>query len=166
MKDLPQILLVDDSRQDLDLVQEACADAGLAAIFHLARDGQEALTTVTRLALQGVDLDLVVLDLAMPGKDGFRVLQHLQSKERLKTVPVLVLTGSDDMRHVDRAFRLGADFYLYKPAVYDDYRVVAQRIAELLEATPKPTRPGPTLEEREELLWSLHSPNKWAGLGG
>jgi CheY-like chemotaxis protein len=166
MRDLPQILLVDDCRQDLDLVQEACADAAIAAIFHLSRDGDEALQTITRLALQGLQLDLIVLDLFLPTKDGFRVLQHLQSKSRLREVPVLVLTASADMRHVDRCFRLGADFYLWKPTVYEDYRIVAERIAGLLDAPPKPTRPLPTTAEREELMWSLHSPNRWAGLGG
>jgi CheY-like chemotaxis protein len=166
MRDLPQILLVDDSRQDLELVQEACADSGLTAIFHISRDGAEAVQALTRLSLQGVDLDLIVLDLFMPQKDGFRVLQHLQSQERLESVPVIVLTASADMGHVERCFRLGADFFLWKPAVYEDYHVIAQRILELLEAPPRPRNPAPTLVEREELMWGLHSPGKWAGLGG
>ncbi len=166
MKDLPQILLVDDNRQDLDLIQEACADAGVSAIFHISGDGQDAIQFLTRLALENVTLDLIVLDLFLPRKDGFRVLQHIQSKERLSSVPVLVMSGSDDMRHVERCFKLGADFYLWKPTVYDDYHAIANRIAELLDAPPRPIHPAPSMEEREELMWSLHSPSRWAGLGG
>jgi CheY-like chemotaxis protein len=166
MRDLPQILLVDDNRSDLELVQEACADCGLTAIFHVARDGAEALQAIARLSLQNVDLDLIVLDLFLPQKDGFRVLEHLQSKHRLSSVPVVVLTGSADMGHVERCFQLGADFFLWKPAVYNDYQVIAQRILELLEAPPRPRNPAPTLVEREEMMWGLHSPGKWAGLGG
>jgi CheY-like chemotaxis protein len=166
MRDLPQILLVDDSRQDLELVQEACADSGLTAVFHVARDGAEALQGIARLALQGVDIDLIVLDLFLPQKDGFLVLEHLQASERLREVPVIVLTASSNMDHVERSFRLGANFFLWKPSVYEDYHVVAQRILDLLEAPPRPRGPAPTLIEREEMMWGLHSPGKWAGLGG
>lgn len=166
LRDIPQILLVDDNRPDLDLVQEACSDAGMTAIFHCARDVQEALQCLARLVLQDVGIDLIVLDLLLPGSDGFRLLEHLQSQERLSTVPVLVLSGSSDMHHVDRCFRLGAAGYLYKPVMYDDYRVIASRMGELLEQTPPPPRPGPTLPEREELLWSMHAPGQWAGVGG
>src|SRR5258708_7824151 len=125
MTDLPHILLVDDNRQDLDLIQEACADAGVRAIFHLSGDGQDAIQFLTRLALENVTLDLVVVDLFLPRKDGFCVLQHLQGEKRLVAIPVLVMTSSGDMRHVERCFQLGADFYLWKPTMYDDYRSVA-----------------------------------------
>lgn len=166
MNELPHILLVDDNRGDLELVQEACADAGMAAVFHLARDGHEAVRTLTRLRLQGVVVDLVVLDLLLPGRDGFRVLSFLRHQAGLAAIPVLVLTGSAEMRHVDRAYRLGADYYLYKPVIYDDYHVVAARIAALLDQPPRPSQPLPQAREREDLLWSLHSPSTWTGLGG
>ena len=166
MSDLPQILLIDDNRQDLDLVQEACADSGLAAIFHLARSSKEALEAIDRLTLQGVALDLIVLDLFVPEKEGFEVLEHLQARAPLAAIPVLVLTGSSRMEDVDRSFRLGADGFLWKPTVYDDYRVVAERMAELLQSPAGPTRPSPTLADRQELMWGLQSPGRWAGQSG
>jgi CheY-like chemotaxis protein len=167
MLNLPQILLIDDSRQDLDLIQEACADHGVQAVFHLAQDGHEGIQCLGRLAQDGSSLNLVVLDLFLPRKDGFAVLQHLQSpKHPYRDVPVLVLSASADMRHVERSFKLGASFFLWKPAVYDDYAAVAQRISDLLNAPPKPPDPGPLLKEREEAMWNLHSPSRWAGLGG
>ncbi|MBA3710597.1 MAG: response regulator [Planctomycetes bacterium] len=165
--DLPQILLIDDSRPDLDLVQEACSDAGVHAIFHLCHDGRDAIQFLTRPALESVTLDLIVLDLFLPRTDGFSVLEFLQrSDHRLGEIPVLVLTGSGDMRHVERCFKLGAAFYLWKPAMYQDYTAIAHRIAELLHAPPRTPRPTPSLVEREDLMLNVHSPGRWAGLGG
>ncbi|MBA2479137.1 MAG: response regulator [Planctomycetes bacterium] len=165
--DLPQILLIDDNRQDLDLVQEACADAGIHAIFHLSHDGRDAIQFLTRLALEDVALDLIVLDLFLPRKDGFTILEFLRRDDHhLADIPVLVLSGSGDMRHVERCFKLGAAFYLWKPSVYQDYTAVAHRIGELLHAPPRSPRSAPSLKQREELMWSLHSPGRWAGSGG
>jgi CheY-like chemotaxis protein len=138
----------------------------MAAVSHVARDGREALQAIVRLSSQEVALDLVVLDLNLPQQDGFRVLEHLQGTERLRDIPVLVLTGSALMEHVERCFRLGADAFLWKPAVYNEYQIVASRIAELLESPTRPPRVPPTLSEREALMWNLNSPEQWAGTGG
>jgi CheY-like chemotaxis protein len=139
----------------------------MTAVFHLSHDGRDAIQFLTRLALEGVRLDLIVLDLFLPRTDGFAVLAFLQRGDHhLDDIPVLVLSGSGDMRHVERCFRLGAAFYLWKPTLYHDYAAVAQRISQLLHAPPRTPRPSPSLTEREELMWGLHSPGRWAGSGG
>jgi CheY-like chemotaxis protein len=143
-RDTPHILLVDENPQDLALIQESCADCSLPAVFHIAHDGEEALACMNRLSQAGARPDLIVLDIILPKQDGFHVLRELKRQASSRPTPVLVLTGSCDMRHVDRSFRLGASDYLYKPVVYGDSRVVAEHIAELLHLTTGVVPPLPT----------------------
>jgi len=144
MREAPHILLVDENPQDLALIQESCADSSLPAVFHIAHDGAEALACMTKLSEAGSRPDLIVLDILLPKNDGFHVLRELKRQAAGHPTPVLVLTGSSDMRHVDRSFRLGASVYLYKPVVYGDSRVVAEHIAELLHLTPATVSPLPS----------------------
>jgi DNA-binding response OmpR family regulator len=80
------------------------------ATVETAPDGASALAR-----LETHIPDILLLDLEMPHMDGFEVLQRLRADPRLERLPVIVVTGRDDVAAVDRAFELGADFFDVKP---------------------------------------------------
>jgi CheY-like chemotaxis protein len=83
-----QVLVIDDERQTLELVQEVLQGAGLTVI--LARTGEEGLK-----ALAASHPDAVILDLLMPGMDGFEVLRRIRANPQLRQSPVFILTAKD-----------------------------------------------------------------------
>ncbi|MBF5042747.1 diguanylate cyclase [Aggregicoccus sp. 17bor-14] len=103
------VLIVDDSRAAQEGLAAVLAGAGVGT--RSAADGAEAL----RLASAGAGVDLVILDLGLPGMDGLQVLRMLRASERLRHVPVLVLTARGDRETRLAALRLGADDFLPKP---------------------------------------------------
>jgi CheY-like chemotaxis protein len=125
MTDEQTILLVDDSENDLTLMKVAFRRAGLNSPLQVVHNGEEA---IAYLAGQGPYADrhefplpaVMLLDLNMPMKDGFDVLDWLRKQPGLKRLSPIVLTASLRAEDVERAFELGAHSYLVKPAALDD----------------------------------------------
>src|SRR5207247_353014 len=115
------ILLVEDDPNDVLLMQRAFRKANLTNPLHVARDGQEA---IEYLAHQGNFADvrryppptLMLLDLKMPRKNGFETLEWLRQQPGLKRMVVIVLSSSSELADINRAYDLGANSYLVKPA--------------------------------------------------
>ncbi len=114
------ILLAEDDPNDVLLIQRAFGKVGLGQVLKVVRDGEEA---VNYLSGHGPYADreqfpmpyLLLLDLKMPGMDGFEVLQWVREHPTLKRLLVVVLTSSSLQADVDRAYELGANSYLVKP---------------------------------------------------
>jgi CheY-like chemotaxis protein len=127
------ILLVEDREEDVFFFRRAFKSAGLAhAITHVP-DGEEAIKYLSREAPYNDDTrypvpDVVVLDLKMPKKDGFEVLEWLREDKALKPAPVVVLTSSNRDEDVNRAKELGAGRYYTKPADFAKLVGVAKDI--------------------------------------
>ncbi|WP_211091384.1 response regulator [Pseudothauera rhizosphaerae] len=122
------ILLVEDNPADLDLTRRAFERSHLANPLQVARDGQEALDFVPRWAA-GDPLPLVVLlDLKLPRVHGLEVLRRYREHPAGRTVPVVVLTTSDEDVDIDTAYRLGANSYILKPVDFDMFVHVAGQI--------------------------------------
>ena len=125
MTDQQTILLVDDSENDLTLMNIAFRKAGLNSPLQVVHNGEEA---IAYLAGKGRYTDrnkfplpaVMLLDLNMPMKDGFEVLEWLRKQSGLKRLPTIVLTASLRAEDVERAFELGAHSYLVKPAALED----------------------------------------------
>lgn len=103
-----RILFVDD-----DPILREFAAVNLAteqATIETAADGAEALTAIAAAAP-----DMVLLDLEMPSVDGFEVLKRLRADPRWRDLPVIVVTGREDVEAVDRAFGAGATSFVVKP---------------------------------------------------
>src|SRR6266700_997931 len=119
------ILLVEDDSNDVLLLQRAFQRAGLRDCLRVVRDGEQAMNY---LSGRGIYADrekfplpfLVLLDLKMPGTDGFEVLQWARSEAELKRLLIVVLTSSHLQSDVDRAYELGANSYLVKPVEFDE----------------------------------------------
>jgi len=105
MKKHASILAVDDEETVLNLVQRILEEAGYNVVT--AANGQEALDKISQL-----DVDLLLLDIMMPGLDGFHVLTLLRKQS---DIPVIMLTGTGEVASVRDALNLGADDYVTKP---------------------------------------------------
>jgi two-component system, chemotaxis family, response regulator Rcp1 len=129
-----RILLVEDNRADIFLVEEAIKAHGVPVEVHAVEDGAEAVAVIQRAE---TDPDaffpgIVVLDLNLPKKSGAEVLRLMRQSPRFKTLPVIVLTSSDSVRDRTEVARLGADRYFRKPATYDEFLEVGAVLNEML----------------------------------
>jgi CheY-like chemotaxis protein len=143
------ILLAEDDPNDVLLIQRAFQKAGLEEILKVVRDGEEAIEY-----LSGHDAYadrerfplpfLVLLDLKMPGTNGFEVLRWVRSEREFKRLLVVVLTSSNLQEDVDRAYDLGANSYLVKPVEFAEMVNMIQRFeAYWSEINRQPTSPSP-----------------------
>lgn len=141
------ILLVEDDPNDVLLIQRAFQKAGLHNSLKVVRNGDQAIEY-----LRGEDAYadrerfplpfLVLLDLKMPGTDGFEVLGWARNQPSLKRLLIVVLTSSNLQADVDRAYDLGANSYLVKPVEFDDMVNLIQRFeAYWSEINRTPTTP-------------------------
>lgn len=112
-----EILLVEDNPGDVRLTQEAFKEAKVLNNLSVVTDGVEALAFLRREgSYAGAPRpDLVLLDLNMPKLSGREVLAEIKSDERLKSIPVVVLTTSDADRDIEESYRLQANCYITKP---------------------------------------------------
>ena len=108
-----RILVVEDDRKVARFVRQGLCEEGHAV--EIATDGPEALD----LALGDPAYDLVVLDVVLPGRDGFSVLKALRARE--VAVPVIMLTARDSVTDRVAGLDLGADDYLTKPFAFEEF---------------------------------------------
>jgi DNA-binding response OmpR family regulator len=108
-----RILVVEDDRKVASFIRQGLHEEGHAV--EVAKDGPEALD----LVLADPDYDLLVLDVILPGRDGFAVLKTL--RQRKVTVPVLLLTARDQVQDKVAGLDLGADDYLTKPFAFEEF---------------------------------------------
>jgi PAS domain S-box-containing protein len=144
----PLILVADDDTTVREVVREALLHAGYAV--EEARDGQEAVARFERL-----DPDLVILDVRMPRMDGFQACAELRSRPGGDTVPILILTGLDDLESITRAYEAGATDFASKPF---NLIVLGHRVRYMLRARR-------TLEELRRSQVRLASAQRIARLG-
>jgi CheY-like chemotaxis protein len=125
MTTLGRILIVEDDPNDVELTLTALADYNLANEVMVARDGQQALDYLycrgefsTRA---GGNPAVMLLDLKLPKIGGLEVLQQVKSDERLKMIPVVVLTSSHEEKDMMRSYKLGVNAYVVKPVDFHEF---------------------------------------------
>jgi chemotaxis family two-component system response regulator Rcp1 len=111
-----QILLVEDNPADVHLFRQALSEMAAPHRLIVAEDGEDASDYLFRRGAHSAASipDLVVLDLNLPRKSGFDVLEEIRSDHRLKRTPVVVFTSSGSQPDIDLAYELGANMYLQK----------------------------------------------------
>ena len=138
---VPNMLLVEDSQDDVAITRRALARAHIGNHLTVANDGQEALDMLYADAMAGTErFGLVLLDLGLPRVDGREVLKRIWGDRRLRHIPVIVLTGSDEDEDMVRSYKSGAVAYLRKPVQVDQlvravgdlhgYRLLIARVAD------------------------------------
>jgi CheY-like chemotaxis protein len=133
----PTVLYVDDSADDMLLMKLACRNAQVSFQLQWAANGEAAIAY-----LKGSDAfadrkafpfpHLILLDLKMPAKSGFDVLEWLRSQEFFRELPVVVFTSSVQEEDRTRAFELGAREFLVKPVSYRALQDLVRAIDSLL----------------------------------
>jgi CheY-like chemotaxis protein len=125
MSELGRILVVEDDPRDVELTLTALDEYKLANEVVLARDGNEALDYLycrQQFASRPEDNPAVILlDLKLPKVNGLEVLQQIRSDERLKMIPVVVLTSSHEEKDMLASYQLGVNAYVVKPVDFHEF---------------------------------------------
>lgn len=125
-----EILMIEDNPGDVRLTQEALKEGRLWNHLTVARDGMEATEYLHRTGqFQNVKTpDLILLDLNLPKKDGREVLAEIKADDRLKLIPVVVLTTSKAEEDILRSYKLHANCYITKPVDFQQFSSVVRAI--------------------------------------
>jgi CheY-like chemotaxis protein len=125
-----EILLVEDNPGDVRLTKEALKEGKVYSNLHTVKDGVEAMEYLRREG-KYKDMprpDIILLDLNLPRKDGREVLEEIKRDEKLKRIPVVVLTTSKAEEDVLRTYNLHANCYVTKPVDLEKFMVVVKTI--------------------------------------
>lgn len=106
MKEI-NILIVDDAPENIALLGELLSDYSLK----IATSGEKAL----KIVHSGAKVDVILLDIVMPGLDGFEVAKTLKSNPETMSIPIIFITAQTDIDSFIKGFDLGADEYITKP---------------------------------------------------
>ena len=125
MNELAHVLIVEDNEDDYEATRRSFLKNHFINPLSWLRSAEDALQRLRSCDAAGaggqaeVRPDLILLDLNMPGMDGRRFLEIIKADERLKSIPVVVLTTSSDISDVERCYQLGASTYIQKPVSFD-----------------------------------------------
>jgi len=138
-----EILLVEDSKGDVGLIEEVFEDAKIRNNLHVVEDGEEAILYLRGEGqFSGVPRpDIILLDLNLPKKDGREVLEEIKNDEDLKNIPVVVLTTSKAEGDILKSYNLHANAYVTKPVDFDQFMKVVKSIEDFwLEVVKLPSK--------------------------
>jgi two-component system, response regulator len=127
-----EILLVEDNPEDAEMTMRALRKRNLANHLHWVKDGAEALDYLFATgSYAGRERHqppkLVLLDIKMPKVDGIEVLRRIKASD-LKSVPVVVMTSSNEERDVLESYRLGVNSYIVKPVQFEAFIETVSKI--------------------------------------
>ena len=144
-----RIVVVEDNPSDAQMLRQALERSGIPTEVTFLDDGAKALEYLDGPAghARPRQFDILLLDLNLPVVSGFEVLEHIRASEDLKSLPVIVMSGSSDPREVERCYRTGANSYICKPThLQEIFSTVAQMVAYwstvMLPSTSRVARAG------------------------
>jgi len=130
--DLRRVLLAEDSARDVELTLTALEQNHLANEVVVTRDGVEAWDYLNR---RGAFADrppgnpaVVLLDLKMPKMDGLEVLRQMRASPALRSIPVVMLTSSNEERDVVQSYELGVNAYVVKPVAFEEFMTAVRNL--------------------------------------
>ena len=146
MSDRTTILLAEDNVHDAELALEAFAQHGFAGQVAVVRDGGEALDYLHRrgrfASRPATPPCVVLLDVKMPGPGGLEILRAIRSDERIRTIPVVMLSSSREQGDLRRSYELGANGYIVKPVDFAQFTESMRHLGLFWAVTNEPP-PGP-----------------------
>jgi CheY-like chemotaxis protein len=126
-----EILLVDDSPLDAELAMRGLKEHNLANNIVWVKDGEQALDYVYRRGKfegrEGSGPRLILLDLKMPKVDGIEVTRIIKGDDRMRHIPIVVMTSSKEERDISRLYSFGANSYIVKPLDFESLANVASQ---------------------------------------
>ena len=128
-----EILLAEDNAADAEMTLRALRRNNLANKVHWVKDGEEALDYVLgRGDYAGRNPEsppkLVLLDIKMPKVDGVEVLRQLKSEEKTRSIPIVVMTSSNEEHDIVQSYQLGVNSYIVKPVQFEAFLETAAKI--------------------------------------
>jgi CheY-like chemotaxis protein len=163
MNDFATILLAEDQEQDVILMQKAFQKTGIPNPLKVVRDGQEAINYLAGCGEFSARAQyplpvLMLLDLKMPGMDGFDVLAWIRTQPYLAMLRVVVLTTSDLTSDVQTAYELGACSFLTKPRGFIGSVEIARQMTQYWLQTNVTAGPSPHSRARQAHLNHSNDP--------
>ena len=130
-REQPVVLIAEDSENDLLMLRRAFRQASILAPMQHVSDGEQVIAYLKGEGKFGRRdefplPDVLLLDLKMPRKNGFEVLEWLRTQPSLRELRVVVLTTSEELRDVNRAYALGAASFLTKPLNFVEFKDTIQ----------------------------------------
>jgi chemotaxis family two-component system response regulator Rcp1 len=118
-----RVLLVEDNPGDVVLFQESLADARLLMLLTVAVDGDEALQLLGKPDSTGKAYrpDIMFLDLNLPKKNGFEVVNEMRANKEYDSIPIVIMTSSDAEQDIVRGYSLHANAYITKPVDLEQF---------------------------------------------
>lgn len=139
-----RIVLVEDDDGHATLIERNLRRAGLTNQYMRLSDGQEALDYFAGPGQPDGSTQpscLVLLDIKMPKVDGVEVLRRMKADARTATIPIIMLTTTDDPREVERCYQLGCNVYVTKPVEYESFLEAVKRLGLFLQVVKLPLSP-------------------------
>ena len=115
------ILLVEDNPDDALLTVRAFTKNRIRNEVVIATDGEQALMRLLPAEGEALRPALILLDIKLPKIDGLEVLRRIREDDRTRTLPVVVLTTSNEERDIVTSYRLGANSFVRKPVVFEEF---------------------------------------------
>ncbi|MEG3846808.1 response regulator [Microcoleus sp. herbarium19] len=127
-----EILLIEDSPSDADLAIEALSQGKILNNLHFVEDGVEAIKFLRKKEpyLSVPRPDLILLDLNLPKKSGVEVLEEIKTDQKLKLIPVVILSTSAAPEDIIKSYSLHANCYITKPVDFVQFTKVVRLIEE------------------------------------
>ncbi|MBW4426731.1 MAG: response regulator [Nostoc desertorum CM1-VF14] len=125
-----EVLLVEDNPGDAQLTRIALEESKISINLNVVEDGVEAMAFLRKQEkyVKAAHPDIVLLDLNLPRKDGREVLAEIKADEKLRRIPVVVLTTSQAEEDILKAYNLCANCYITKPVDFDQFVKIVQSI--------------------------------------
>lgn len=122
------VLITDDDEDDRHFLKQAIDRHLKQATVCEAHNGEQAIKCLNEEAIKA-DFSLVLLDVNMPGMDGFEVLQAIRGSKSLNSIPTVILSTTGNPDQVKKAYQLGANAYIQKPHSFDGYNSIIQAVS-------------------------------------
>ena len=125
-----KIVLVEDNAEDIAYTRRVLKHNDLIRDLIVATDGKEALAALQKIKRDD-PADLILLDLLLPDISGIDLLTLIKRDGRLKDIPVVILTGSNEDQDIQKSYDLGASSYLVKPVSNEALMLVIERLFDI-----------------------------------
>jgi CheY-like chemotaxis protein len=152
MAELKRILLAEDNPKDVELTLTALDEHNLANEVVVVNDGAEALDYLYRRGKFAMRADndpaVVLLDLKMPKVDGLEVLRTIKKDDKLKTIPLVILTSSREEKDLVESYKLGVNAYVVKPVNFQQFIEAVKELGAFWAVINEPP-PGSVRKEKK-----------------
>jgi CheY-like chemotaxis protein len=136
------ILLVEDDPGHARLIEKNLRRSNITNQITVINDGQQAIDYLFKEGNYTSSAHssplLVLLDLNLPGLDGYQILERMKGNGKTKHIPVIMLTTTDDIREVSRCYSLGCNVYITKPVDYEQFSEAIRKIGLFLSVVTMP----------------------------